>query len=253
MRDSLNGLEESMTNLLSSYDEDFPHAADDFIKYWAETVPDETRRRKRFSLPEFEASIGADRRRGRKSAEWAAAHGLLTFSVSGMSSGEVAYLVLLASLSGAIQHLKDTSDRPLFVLVDEGEMFMHPEWQRGYIKQIFELLGRFESQAKNFHVLITTHSLIVAGDSPPNTLINIETGEHTNGFGLGPKLLLKDVYGVESFAGTLTTELLEKLSTFINAGSASVSTSEAVRIAESLADEALKEYVKNAIRRRRLK
>ncbi|VWD09131.1 AAA family ATPase [Burkholderia lata] len=237
--------------IISSGDEQWETRTRKLSDYCLRLFPKGNKRaRGPLTLDSFAEFIGAQSETERSLASSAAKSGILSFTVSNMSSGETAYMVLLASLSGAIKTLEAPSPKPTFFLIDEGEMFMHPEWQRSYISKILGLLRDSQALAEYMHVLITTHSLIVAGDSPPNTLINVDSGEHTNGFGLGPKFILKNVYGVESFAGSLTAELLAKLDRYMSSRNSDVTTDEAAYLAKSLADHDLQEYVKKEIIRR---
>lgn len=46
-------------------------------------------------------------------------------------------------------------DKNCLTLLDEPDAFLHPEWQFGFLKQVFEIT---ETSAKNIHVLMTSHS-----------------------------------------------------------------------------------------------
>lgn len=143
--------------------------------------------------------------------------GLISFSISGLSSGETAFAVLFAALHGALRRLaaEPSKGEPIFVLIDEGEMFMHPRWQREYLKLILDFLERFPRLVERVHLILTTHSLIVAGDSPPNSLLDVETGRTINAFGLGPRSVLEIVYGVPVFQGELSENLLEGIERYL--------------------------------------
>lgn len=249
--DDSDAILHDLLTILSSGDVQWQSRIRKISDYCTRLFPDgKTKTSGPLTLESFGQFIGASSASDRALASSAAKAGVMSFSVSNMSSGETAYMVLLASLSSAIKMLETQSPTPIFFLIDEGEMFMHPEWQRCYVSKILELLKESQVLAGYIHVLITTHSLIVAADSPPNALINVETGEHANGFGLGPKFVLKDVYGVDSFAGALSQELLSKLDQYMRSRDSAVSSKEAARIAESLADRDLQRYVKNEIVRR---
>lgn len=60
--------------------------------------------------------------------------GLLKWSFRDLSSGQVALLLLFSSLASAISRLPES--KTIFIFVDEGEMFMHPAWQRRYIRDL---------------------------------------------------------------------------------------------------------------------
>lgn len=174
---------------------------------------------------------------------------ILSFSVSDLSSGQTAYLLLFASLTAALRKLEARSDEHVFLLVDEGEMFMHPMWQREYIAKLCQLVSSFSVLASRTHVVISTHSLIVAGDAPPNSLLDMGRARPMNAFGLGPRFILEDIYGVR-FAGTNSASYLQRLAEFMEGRNNSVNSEEAAKTASELADESLKAYVFEEISRR---
>lgn len=176
--------------------------------------------------------------------------GLLTFKVKNLSSGETAFLMLYASLSSALSAIeKDDSTKPVFLLLDEGEMFLHPSWQRKYLTNLLDFISKYSSVAHRTHVLISTHSLIVAADAPPNTLFDVQAGEMRNGFGLGPAAVLSDVYHVNRFAGDKAASLIDQLIDYLKNPTAPSSLS-IKDLAEALADKELQEYVLRELGRR---
>jgi energy-coupling factor transporter ATP-binding protein EcfA2 len=183
-------------------------------------------------------------------ARFVADLGLLEFKLKNLSSGEAAFLMLYASLASALPGLEESRDAlPVFILLDEGEMFLHPSWQREYLANVLEFIARFPSVATRTHVLISTHSLIVAADSPPNTLFDVQEGRLRNGFGLGPKAVLSDVYHVDRFAGKNTAVLIDHLVNYLK--NSEESDSNTVRaLADALADPELQGYVRRELERR---
>lgn len=171
--------------------------------------------------------------------------GLAAFSIANLSSGESALAVFSAALHGALKELSISkkSTSPFFLLIDEGEMFLHPKWQREYIARILGLVNSFPNLAGRAHIIISSHSLIIAADTPPNSLIDIDKARTINGFGLGPKSLLKKVYGVVDVSGQLTNPALMKLTAYFADGEGRISKSEALLTAAALADDNVREYL----------
>lgn len=175
--------------------------------------------------------------------------GLVSWSFRRLSSGQVALLMLFSSLSNAMSRLPmgETS----FLFIDEGEMFMHPAWQRRYITDLLEFLKKFPEVSPHLHVIMSTHSLIVAADAPPNRLFDVKTGEMTNGFGYGPKDLLDHIYRVDEFQGEHAGKLMESLVDHIrNRAADSLDPAEALALARSIADDRLRRYLTNELARR---
>jgi len=176
--------------------------------------------------------------------------GFLEFKLKNLSSGEFAFLYLYAAIGSALEWLQQThAEGPVWILIDEGEMFMHPAWQREYVKNILDFVGRFRRPELQIHVVISTHSLIVAADAPPCSLFNAELGREANGFALGPGATLSAVYGVEEFTGENTAHMIAELVAFLS--NPRQQTSDRIRkLAAAVADDDLKEYVDRAMRER---
>lgn len=176
--------------------------------------------------------------------------GFLEFKLKNLSSGEFAFLYLYAAIGSALEWLKHThTEGPVWLLIDEGEMFLHPAWQREYVKNILDFVGRFRRPELQIHVVISTHSLIVAADAPPYSLFDAEFGRPANGFALGPGATLSAVYGVEEFSGENTTHMIEELVEFLS--DAKQQSSDRIRkLAAAVADADLKDYVDRAMRER---
>lgn len=181
---------------------------------------------------------------------------LLEFSLAKLSSGETAYLILLSALHGALTSLQasleSSGDRsaqhtPIFLLIDEGEMFLHPRWQRGYLSKLQDFIVKSYSRPKQVHLVVSTHSLIVAADSPPNSLVDIKSGKPANAFGLGPLSTLDEVYGVKTFYGNLALQQLERLESLVWSNSREMLT-QAATLVENLADIEMREAIKDQIK-----
>ncbi|MQA18168.1 AAA family ATPase [Rugamonas rivuli] len=144
--------------------------------------------------------------------------GVLEFSLSGLSSGETAHAIIFASLYGGLERMsREGGQHPVFLLLDEGEMFLHPSWQRVYIDKLLEFVRHMRKLKGRLYLLLATHSLIVAADAPPYSLVNVSSGEQVNGFGLGPRSTLADVYKVAVFQGKSSETEFKRIEAFINA------------------------------------
>lgn len=175
--------------------------------------------------------------------------GLVTWSFRNLSSGQVAFLMLFSSLANAMRRLQ--AGRTAFLFIDEGEMFMHPAWQRRYITDLLTFLGKYPGVSSRLHVVLSTHSLIVAADAPPNRLFNVKSGEMVNGFGYGPKDMLDYIYGVREFQGEHAGRLMESLVEHIrNRNAGSMRAEVALELAGNIADDRLRKYLTNELSRR---
>jgi energy-coupling factor transporter ATP-binding protein EcfA2 len=88
----------------------------------------------------------------------------ISFDWSNVSSGQKMFLDLFSRLYDIKSKLLPVSD-PILMIIDEGEMGFHPEWQIKYIetlKTFFNVL--FEDN--DFQILLATHSPLVLSDFP---------------------------------------------------------------------------------------
>lgn len=98
---------------------------------------------------------------------------LFSYGWAGMSSGEAAKLKLLSRMNYGIftqrESLKSNSLSHI-ILIDEIDLYIHPEWQRIIIKEIIEYINGVRLPNEEFQFIITTHSPIVASDILPDDI-----------------------------------------------------------------------------------
>lgn len=178
-----------------------------------------------------------------------AALGLLQFSFKELSSGQASMMYLYCSVAKIIGEFERQSTASnLLLCLDEGEMFMHPKWQRIYIADLLEFIRLFKSAAKRTHICISTHSLIVAADTPAGRLFDLGQRQLTNAFGLTPKQTLTSVFEVENFTGKFNHLLLNKLAAVLNGETRSQEDlAQAREIADTLANVELKRHVQQQL------
>ena len=73
---------------------------------------------------------------------------------------------------------KSKNDNLLF-LFDEPELSLHPQWQKNYINEIYNLVEKF---GKNYHFIITSHSPFLLSDLPKENIIFLEKGKQVYPF-----------------------------------------------------------------------
>jgi hypothetical protein len=92
-----------------------------------------------------------------------------------LSSGEEAILNQLAELKIG-WGLRNPS-KSLIVVIDEGELYLHPEWQRIYVSTLFdffEYLNSKEEVRVPVQIVLTSHSPFIASDIPKFNLIFLD-------------------------------------------------------------------------------
>ncbi|WP_256353064.1 MULTISPECIES: AAA family ATPase [unclassified Pseudomonas] len=85
----------------------------------------------------------------------------------GMSSGQIAILLQFCNITAALEKISSKRDN-ILLLIDEGDAFLHLEWQRLYIQQLNDLLsGTVQSAGVSaLQVIMATHSPLLATDVP---------------------------------------------------------------------------------------
>jgi predicted ATP-dependent endonuclease of OLD family len=73
-----------------------------------------------------------------------------------------------------------TEKEDIFVVLDEPDLTLHPDWQRKYLNETIRLLSTHES--KNFHLIITSHSPFILSDLPKENVIFLEKGKQVYPF-----------------------------------------------------------------------
>ena len=131
-----------------------------------------------------------------------------------MSSGERAmqnmfsWLVLMPELDGimGIERLDYTSK---LLLIDEIDLYAHPEWQRIIMNQLIFTINKIEKE-KPVQVVVSSHSPFILSDFPRQNIIymNKHDGKtvvdnndnHKQSFGANIYTLLKDTFFLENGA-----------------------------------------------------
>ena len=95
-----------------------------------------------------------------------------------MSSGERAFLGLFSRFYSVIEKI---DKKNVLIVMDEPEMFMHPEWQRKFIN-IFIKFSENIFLGKKIQIITTSHSPFMANDLPRENIIMLETYTEDDGF-----------------------------------------------------------------------
>lgn len=121
---------------------------------------------------------------------------ILTFSLNRLSSGEKAMLQTYARFYWLIDRYKNElsyrsfgfSDsgyhidhfklkKNLLILIDEGELFLHPNWQRAYLYNIINLfheLFKDFKEVRHIQIILSSNSPFVISDLPKENIILME-------------------------------------------------------------------------------
>jgi len=99
---------------------------------------------------------------------------------SHLSSGMRAMIDQFSRISSGIERLSDRGIKKILVLIDEGDAFLHLEWQRRYVDLLNKTLSKLKQEAKitSLQVILTTHSPVIATDFPSSFVTNLDKAVH---------------------------------------------------------------------------
>jgi len=123
----------------------------------------------------------------------------------GISTGEMARSHLLSETFDSLRRSKTGN---LIIVIDEVDLYLHPEWQRSFLDSYLTLLNKIEGVMTRPQILITTHSPIIISDFLPQDIVSLvkdDDGElhlrDSLGFGTNITSLFIDGMHVESTFG----------------------------------------------------
>jgi predicted ATPase len=138
-----------------------------------------------------------------------------------MSSGQ---LQLLNSLNTISYHLRNLdsdihSYKYVNIVLDEVELYLHPEFQRQYVNTILSGIREIGlSNIKGINLLLLTHSPFVLSDIPSSNVLHLKEGAptersaNTNTFGANIYDLFNDSFFMkDGFIGQFAQEKIDKV------------------------------------------
>lgn len=142
--------------------------------------------------------------------------GVLSFSWSGLSSGEMSILNLLARLYSGQKDYEKVPNKLL--LIDEVDLGLHPEWQRIWISDVLPLISNILcSEQDELQVIITTHSPIILSDILSQDIIYLGDEQFKlETFGQNIYTLFNNSFFLEDVQGKFVSNKLERISRFLN-------------------------------------
>ncbi|QGT80925.1 AAA family ATPase [Pseudomonas coronafaciens pv. coronafaciens] len=105
--------------------------------------------------------------------------GYFTTRLDGMSSGQAALISQFCRIAKALSAMAKRR-KNILLLIDEGDAFLHLEWQRIYIHQLNQFLAmeRDMRGLETLQVVMSTHSPLLATDVPKQFVCRLDDGAH---------------------------------------------------------------------------
>ena len=93
-----------------------------------------------------------------------------------LSSGEYALLSMFSRIFNAAKLIeKNPTPNLVLLLIDEGELYFHPQWQKQWVTILIECLNKIFEQHNIFvQVILTTHSPFLLSDIPMDRVLFLE-------------------------------------------------------------------------------
>ncbi|MEM6721935.1 MAG: hypothetical protein AAF611_21585 [Bacteroidota bacterium] len=143
-----------------------------------------------------------------------------------LSSGEKQQIYAASSILYHFQNI-DSVDNENFItynnlnfLLDEIELYYHPEMQRSYLAYLLKMLSRMEIRnMKSINICMVTHSPYILSDIPSNYLLQLEDGkpsqkEEDNTFGANIHDLLAHNFFMSSTTGEFAQTKIREIVDF---------------------------------------
>lgn len=129
-----------------------------------------------------------------------------------LSDGEIAYIDIFSSLLNCLDNSKN-----VLLLLDEPDIYMHPEWSRCFVDKLLNLVDSSTSQ--RVQIIITTHSPFMLTDFPSFCVHRLENHTGRTVISSAPTSyaanfydLLSDSFFMDFPFGEFTRQKLENLS-----------------------------------------
>ncbi|WP_291724681.1 AAA family ATPase [Bernardetia sp.] len=115
----------------------------------------------------------------------------LEFQWRDMSTGEKLLLNLLGRFY-AVPHFH--REKKTIILIDEGELGLHPQWQKQYLKILLETIPKIFPN-KEIQLILTSHSPFLVSDLPKENVIFLEKDHPTGECRVSKLESMKETFG----------------------------------------------------------
>lgn len=92
---------------------------------------------------------------------------------NGFSTGEFAKSNLFSELYNYIHNQKNNSINSHLIVMDEVDLYLHPDWQRTFFSELLEFV-RIEFPKDSVQIILSTHSPIIISDFLPEDIVSLD-------------------------------------------------------------------------------
>ncbi|MGH1160292.1 AAA family ATPase [Bacillus mycoides] len=118
-----------------------------------------------------------------------------------LSSGQKAMLDVFSRFYSIAMDINNLGDKNILILIDEGELYLHPQWQKSLLKDLLDFFKMIYD--KDIQVILTSNSPFIVSDLPKHNIVFI--GKKAGGNGMIDALVNKK----QTFAANIHTLLSE--------------------------------------------
>jgi len=188
-------------------------------------------------------------------------HHILSFSFSpNLSSGQEKLLYTIVNIyNKIIEFDKIGFNKNIFIILDEPEIFLHPDWQKQFNKILIDFL-KFKFSDKKFQLIFTTHSPFLLSDIPKENIIFLKDGKNVSDevdidtFGANIHTLLSHGFFMEDgLMGEFARKKINEVIKFLNGKDSEIkSKEEAQNIINMIGEPIIKNQLQKMLDSKRL-
>lgn len=180
---------------------------------------------------------------------------------AGISSGQRAYFNLFSSIWNGMQNqrLAPVKRHGALICIDEGDLYLHPQWQIEFIDRLIKCLPRISGG--KIQIVITTHSPILISDLPRQCIVLLSRPGDNSAVGgansiEAPKTFAANLYDIYQYSfglqqkrsGNLSSRYLKKIYSLLDKNALSDSEVQELKLAISVIDdEIIKYHIKSRV------
>lgn len=182
---------------------------------------------------------------------------VLISNLDPFSAGQSAILGQFSEFFIALKHVKKQN---LLITIDEGELYLHPEWQRKYVNALYTFFAFFaKKKSLNIQIIITSHSPFIVSDIPKYNVVFMAKGinattqvfssseqKHTLGGNIFE--LFQNGFYMNEFMGDFATQKINSAINFLNDKQSSFKNlSEVESFVKLIGEDLIRDHLERAI------
>ncbi|MFA0158137.1 AAA family ATPase [Vibrio sp. 10N.261.46.A3] len=147
-----------------------------------------------------------------------------SYGWSGLSTGEFAKLNVFSELYNYINDEKIKGNENHLIVMDEADLYLHPDWQRTFFSELLNFL-KSEFPQDRVQLILSSHSPIIIGDFLPEDIVSLDVNEQgqtkvVESFGFGTHItdLYLDGMHLNSTFGEHSKKVISSIIDNRNAG-----------------------------------